>query len=293
MTRIRFPSGVLGLQGNAPKNQARAQKVRRCLACSVDSDWTVSSLLDPDWTMSSLLYLSTDHRRVCRSSSAPPPPPHHHHPELHPSPTWTSCRRDLRTLAPDVTLKVSIHPSIRWDESTHARTRACCSSSSSSSLLSQAEAGGPAGGGGEGEAGSGVQGVQGEAAAGREEEESGALPPDPPTAPRGRARGQEGGAGLLCSGGGWSLMHVASHGCHGDGPRELSSGGGQVVRRLKADPGSGSNRFAGGVSAGLHLFPIRTFCPSEAANQHAEAGSPPQQGHHLLLPQQLQRRSQG
>lgn len=89
-------------------------------------------------------------------------------------------------------------------------------------------------------------------------------------------------------------MHVSSHGCPGDGSRELSSGGGQVVRQLKADPGSGSNRFAGGVSAGLHLFPIRTFCPSEAANQHAEeAGSTPQQGHHHLLPQQLQRRSQG
>lgn len=87
-------------------------------------------------------------------------------------------------------------------------------------------------------------------------------------------------------------MHDASHGCRGDGPREPSSGGGQVVRQLKADPGPGSNRFAGGVSAGLHLFPIRTFSPSETANQHEEAGGSPQQGHHLLLPQQLQRRSQ-
>lgn len=87
-------------------------------------------------------------------------------------------------------------------------------------------------------------------------------------------------------------MHYAKRGCHGDGPRELSSVGGQVVRQLKADPASGSNKFAGCVSAGLHLFPIRTFSPSETANQHEEAGGSPQQGHHLLLPQQLQRRSQ-
>lgn len=73
---------------------------------------------------------------------------------------------------------------------------------------SQTEAGGPSGGGGEGEAGSGVQRVQGEAAAGGEEEEGGALPPDPPHAPHGRARGQESRAGLLRSGGGWSLIHL-------------------------------------------------------------------------------------
>lgn len=147
---------------------------------------------------------------VRNSPSAPPlHPSPHHHPQRHPSPRPAADgirARDPCTFALCVTLKAPLHPSVRRDQC--CRSLSCCSSSCSSSLLSQAEAGGPAGGGGQGEAGSGLQRVQGEAAAGGEEEEGGALPPDPPYTPHGRARGQEGPAGLLPSTGGWGLIHL-------------------------------------------------------------------------------------